>query len=465
MGPDFLLENETARRLYHESAAGEPILDYHCHLNPAEIAQDKRFATLTEIWLGGDHYKWRAMRTVGVPEQLITGNADPYDKFMAWAETMPQLLGYPLYHWSHLELQRYFNIYEPLNKSTAPRIWAKANEQLGTNDLSVASIFKKFSVVAVGTTDDPADSLATHEQINTGKAPIGQIDTVVMPSFRPDKFLLAQNSDFTSHLQRLEKAVNKSIKTVADLCAALSLRLDEFVAQGCKATDHGLAMVPSPPASDEAVEAIFQKALGKAPLTAAEVDAYQTHVLLHLGREYAKHGMVMQLHLNAIRNLNGPMLAKLGPDTGFDAVHDLETAQKLAGFLGALEATNSLPKTILYPLNPKEYYVMGTAMGAFQGGGIPGKVQLGSGWWFCDHKTGMIEQMTILASLGSLPRFIGMLTDSRSFLSYPRHEYFRRILCNMLGTWAEQGEIPNDPVLLDTVVRDISYRNAQRYFA
>ena len=465
MGPDFLLENETAKKLYHASAAQEPIFDYHCHLIPQEIADNKKFANLTEIWLGGDHYKWRAMRTVGIDEKYITGDADPYDKFMAWAETMPQLLGNPLYHWSHMELQRYFGIDAVVNPQSAPAIWEKTNKILNSETFSISNIFSTFNVAAVGTTDDPIDDLKYHQAIATGKAPIGKIKTEVLPSFRPDKALLAQAAGFAHYIEKLGKSAQISIKTVSDVCSALSKRLAFFVTHGCKASDHGIAMVPYVLMDENEIELIFQKALDGKKITKREVEAYQTYIMIHLGKEYAKHNIVMQLHVNAARNLNGPKFTTLGPDTGFDAVHDLPLAEKLGGYLGLLEQEQALPKTIIYSLNPKDYYVIGTVMGSFQGDGIPGKIQMGSGWWFCDHKDGMNDQMKILANLGSLPRFIGMLTDSRSFLSYPRHEYFRRILCNILGTWAEAGEIPADFTLLDTVVRDISFRNAQAYFA
>ena len=465
MDKDFLLTNGIGRTLYHEYAAQEPIFDFHCHLIPQQIAENKRFANLTDIWLGGDHYKWRAMRTVGVPEELITGNADPYDKFLAWANTLPQLLGNPLYHWSHLELQRYFGITEPLNGKTAESIWERANQLLSSEALSVSGIFKKFSVFAVGTTDDPAGDLTLHARINTGKAPIGKIDTKILPSFRPDKALLIQSPDFASYLERLGTSAGITINHVDDVCSALDKRLEEFVRQGCRASDHGIPMVPYTTSDTATIESIFQKGLAGKSLSTQEIDAYQTKVMVFLGEQYAKHGVVMQLHLNSIRNLNGPMFSKLGPDTGFDASNDLPLAEKLAGFLGILQARHALPKTVLYTLNPNDYYVLATQMGSFQGDGVPGKMQLGSGWWFCDHKDGMEEQMRVLANLGSLPRFIGMLTDSRSFLSYPRHEYFRRILCNLLGGWAENGEVPGDIPLLATVVQDISFRNAQRYFA
>ena len=465
IGPDFLLENETAKKIYHESAAKEPIFDYHCHLNPREIAENKKFSNLTEMWLGGDHYKWRAMRTVGIDEAYITGDADPYDKFMAWAKTMPQLLGNPLYHWSHLELQRYFGIDTVFNPQSAPEIWKKTKEILASDALSVSNIFSRFNVAAVGTTDDPVDDLLYHQAINSGKATIGKIDTKVLPSFRPDKVLLAQAPDFSDYIKKLESVTQMSIKTITDVNNALSKRLEYFVLHGCKASDHGIAMVPYVLMDENEVELIFQKALYGKKLTKREVEAYQTYIMIYLGKEYAKHHVVMQLHVNAARNLNAPKFKTLGPDTGFDAVHDLPLAEKLGGFLGLLEKEHALPKTIIYSLNPKDYYVIGTTMGSFQGDGTPGKIQMGSGWWFCDHKDGMKDQMKILANLGSLPRFIGMLTDSRSFLSYSRHEYFRRILCNLLGTWAEAGEIPADLNLLDTVVRDICFRNAQAYFA
>lgn len=465
MDKDFLLHNRTAIDLFHIYAEHEPIFDYHCHLDPRQIAQNKRFETITDIWLGGDHYKWRAMRTVGIDEQLITGTADPYDIFLAWADTLPQVVGNPLYHWSHLELQRYFGIDYPLNRSTARRVWDQANELLASDELSVAGILAKFGVHAVGTTDDPVDTLETHAHINSGAAPIGAIPTRVLPSFRPDKALLVQNPAFCTYIDRLGLAAGIEIHSVGDVKQALQQRLVHFASQGCKASDHGLAMVPFRVVPEEEIEAIFQRARAGEALTNQETEAYQTHVLVFLARLYAQYGIVMQLHLNAVRSINPVMLGRLGPDTGFDATHDLSVADKLASFLGLLEQDHLVPKTILYSLNPNDYYSMGTIMGAFQGGGIPGKMQLGSAWWFCDHKDGMEEQMRVLANLGSLPRFVGMLTDSRSFLSYPRHEYFRRIVCNLLGTWAEEGEIPHDTAWLGEVVRDICFRNAQRYFS
>lgn len=472
MDDDFLLTTDTAKHLYHEVAASQPIFDYHCHLSPREIAEDKRFSNIAEMWLGGDHYKWRAMRSDGVDERLVTGDGAPYDKFLAWARTMEDLIGNPLYHWTHLELRRYFGITEPLSEASAPKIWEKANAALSTDALSVYGIFKKFKVHAVGTTDDPADDLAWHKKI----AADGKTATKVLPSFRPDKAIHLDKEGFPAYIEKLGTAAGIKIKKFEDVLEALRLRVDFFDAAGCRASDHALEYPPFEPfgmpagpaadaARDKAARAAFTLALGGGVPDAAAADAYKTAVLAFLGGEYAKHGWAMQLHLAAIRNVNSPMFSKLGPDTGYDAVHDQQVSAKLARLLDLLASRNALPKTILYSLNPKDYYVLGTLMGAFQGGGIPGKIQLGSAWWFCDHKDGMEDQLRVLASIGLLPRFIGMLTDSRSFLSYPRHEYFRRILCAMIGRWAEDGEIPGDAKLLDRIVADISFGNAERYFA
>ncbi len=462
---NFLLENGTAIRLYHESAADEPIFDYHCHLEPSQIAHNRQFEDLTAIWLAGDHYKWRAMRTVGIDEKFITGDADPYDKYMAWARSMPYLMGNPLYHWSHLELQRYFDIHEVFNEKSAPKIWEITKEMLKDEQLSVRGIFRKFKVAAVGTTDDPADPLDMHSIINSGQGAIGKIDTKVLPSYRPDKAILIENGTFIPFVTKLEKITGIEITSVSRLLDALILRLDAFVDAGCRATDHGLMMIPFVLESDEKIEEIFRKRMDGKPLDAHEIEAFQTRILVTLAGEYRKRGIVMQLHLNAIRDLNPPQFRELGPDTGYDASHDLPVANKLGAFLGHLENAGALGKTVLYSLNPKDYYSLATIMGSFQGEGIPGKMQLGSGWWFCDHKDGMEQQMKVLANLGSLPRFIGMLTDSRSFLSYPRHEYFRRIVSNIFGTWVTNGEIPDDRDLLDSVIRDICFRNAARYFS
>ncbi|AEF81455.1 glucuronate isomerase [Leadbettera azotonutricia] len=473
MDKDFLLGNETARRLFHEAAAAEAIFDYHCHLPPQEIAENRRFANLAQVWLGegnfGDHYKWRALRANGVDEKLITGkDADPYDRFLAWAETMPRLLGNPLYHWTHLELQRYFDIHDPLDKGSAPAIWKAANEKLQNDpDFSVYGIFRKFKVYAVGTTDDPADSLEYHQKIKAS----GEIATKVLPSFRPDKALNIEKEGFAAYIARLGRVAGKSINSLPDLLQVLKERVAFFDKLGCRASDHGLEYVPFEAARDgttgilwekEAAET-FAKAMAGGKVDAGAAESYKTFVLSFLAGEYAEKGWAMQLHAAALRNNNTRAFKAIGPDTGYDAVHDLPMAAKLSRFLDNLEVQGKLPRTILYSLNFADFYPMATIMGCFQGG-IPGKMQLGSSWWFLDHKDGMEDQMKLLGNVGLLSHFVGMLTDSRSFLSYPRHEYFRRILCNLLGTWAEDGEIPNDFNLLSGMAKDISFGNAFKYF-
>ncbi len=461
MGENFLLQTKTAEMLYHEYAKDQPIFDYHCHLIPQEIATDKRFTTITDAWLGGDHYKWRAMRSNGIPETLITGkDADPFDKFYAWASTLENALGNPLYHWTHLELQRYFDIHEPLNTTSAKAIYEETNRRFAQDaNLSVKGIMKQFKVYAVGTTDDPADDLIFHKDIASQQ----DFPAKVLPSYRPDKALAIEKATFAEYISLLSKASGLAITNASDVVSALIARLDFFVEHGCKASDHALVTAPSVFKSESEVNAIFGKKLAGATLNNVEVEAYKTFVLSHLARAYAKRDIAMQLHFAAIRDNNERMFKILGPDTGFDASHDKEIAEGLSAFLSALSATGEVPKTILYTLNPKDYYTLGTLMGCYQGG-MPGKIQLGSAWWFADHKDGMEEQMKVLGNLGLLPRFIGMLTDSRSFLSYPRHEYFRRILCNILGTWAEEGEIPADKDMLGSVVKNISFENAKAYF-
>ncbi|MDR3335205.1 MAG: glucuronate isomerase [Treponema sp.] len=474
MDMHFLLSTKTAQRLYHEVAAGEPIFDYHCHLNPREIADNRRFPDLAYMWLGedhyGDHYKWRMMRANGIDERFITGNMEPYDKFLAWAETVPRLIGNPLYHWTHLELQRYFAIDDPLNKASAPAIWKAANEQLQKDEsLSVHGIFKKFKVYAVGTTDDPADTLEWHEKIAAAKG----TETKVLPSFRPDKVINIDKPGFADYIAQLGKAAGKTIRTLEELLEALRGRIDFFDKRGCRAADHGLEYIPFEPAPagsnprsrwGKDVDKTLARVLDGAVVDARSLESYKTFLLCFLGAEYHDRGWAMQLHIAAIRNNNSRAFKDIGPDTGYDAVHDHPVAEKLARFLDLLETAGKLPKTILYSLNFKDFYTLGTIMGCFQGDGIPGKMQLGSSWWFLDHRDGMEDQMKLLGNIGLLSRFVGMLTDSRSFLSYPRHEYFRRILCNILGTWAEAGEIPNDFTLLSDMVRDISFGNALRYF-
>lgn len=460
MDENFMLQNKTAEKLFREHAQGMPLFDYHCHLIPSQIRQDYRFTTITDAWLGGDHYKWRAMRSNGVPERLITGDGDPFDKFMAWAGTMENLVGNPLYHWTHLELQRYFGIYDVLNTKNAKKIYTEANEKLANDkDLSVFGIMKKFNVYAVGTTDDPADSLEEHILIRKEcKCP-----AKVIPSYRPDKALHIEKSDFASYIPKLSAAAGMKIEHASDVVAALEKRLDFFVSLGCKASDHALEDCPHTFVSEAEVDNLFQKKMNGGTLTEAECDAYLTYMLTSVAKMYHKRNIAMQLHFASIRDNNTVAFQTLGPDTGYDASHDKMLAAGLKAFFGNLSATDEVPKTIFYTLNPKDYYVLGTMMGCFQGD-IPGKIQLGSAWWFCDHKDGMEEQMKVLANLGLLSRFIGMLTDSRSFLSYSRHEYFRRILCNLIGTWVENGEVPNDEEMLGKMVENICFGNAQRYF-
>ena len=489
MGADFLLTTKIARQLYHEAAAEEPVFDYHCHLDPGEIAADRRFDNLTELWLGGDHYKWRAMRSNGVPEELITGKADPYDKFLAWAGTVPRLIGNPLYHWTHLELRRYFGITEPLNLDSAKTIWKAANAALAANPaLSVYGIFKMFNVYALGTTDDPADYLEWHRRIKAE----GKTAAAVLPSFRPDRAIHLEKGDFAAYIAALGEAAGKRIASLGDLLEVLRSRIGHFHRMGCRAADHALEYVPRGPGGKAGADTgdayclggawereageTFEAALAgnfgagmDAAARARALDSYKGFLLRFLGANYADRGWVMELHLQSLRDVNSRMLADLGANAGYDVSFDHRQAEGLAEFLDFLESRDKLPKTILFTLNPRDYYSLGTIMGAFQRGaaeasGLPGKMQLGSAWWFCDHRDGMEEQMRILGNLGCLAGFTGMLTDSRSFLSYPRHEYFRRILCGLLGRWAEEGEIPHDEALLTGMVRDISFRNAKAFF-
>jgi glucuronate isomerase len=469
MDKDFLLSTKTAQRLYHEAAADEPIFDYHCHLNPQDIGEDRCFENLTEVWLAGDHYKWRAMRANGIDERYITGDADPYDKFIAWAETIPRTIGNPLYHWTHLELQRYFDIHEPLNRESAPEIWEEANRRLKSDrGLSACGILKKFRVYALGTTDDPADTLEWHRLIRTS----GKTETQVSPSFRPDPIFTIGRQAFAGYIGGLGKSAGRTITSLADLLTVLRERMDQFAASGCVSADHGIDVLTFRDGGgnegdtqwEDDAGKIFEKALAENGVTVEEAGTYTSFLFRFLGAEYHNRNWVMQLHLSALRNANTQVFRSLGPNTGGDAVRDNLVAENLVRLLDALKSRGKLPKTILYSLNPRDYYTLGTIMGSFQGDGIPGKMQLGSAWWFCDHKDGMEEQLKILGNLGLLSRFVGMLTDSRSFLSYPRHEYFRRILCNILGRWAEEGEIPQDPLLLENMIRDISFRNAKGYF-
>ena len=450
---DFLLSSDTAKHLYHDFAADMPIIDYHCHLDPKEIYEDRRFENITQVWLGGDHYKWRLMRSAGVEEKYITGDASDREKFQKWAETIGLAIGNPLHHWSHLELKNYFGYEGALNGDTAEEVWQLCNEKL--KGLSARKLIVNSRVKALCTTDDPADSLEWHQKI----AADASFDVKVLPSYRPDKALGIEKSDYLDYLKRLGE-----IENFAQLCDALLARLDFFCSLGCRVSDHGVDAVPFAPASKEEVEAIFRRRLAGQMPSALEEKQFKTALLLILGRAYARKGLVMQIHFGVIRDNAKRVFRALGPDAGIDSIGDQASIRSLAAFLNALDETDELPKTILYSLNPNDNAAIETVMGAFQNGSAVGKVQHGSAWWFNDHKQGMTEQMTSLANEGFLAGFVGMLTDSRSFLSYARHEYFRRILCELLGSWVENGEYPNDDKALKTIVQGICVKNAERYF-
>lgn len=456
---DFLLMNETAKRLYHETAKDLPIIDYHNHLNEEEILADKNFKNIADIWLGGDHYKWRAMRANGISESYITGDKSDYEKFIAWAKTVPNTLGNPLYHWTHLELLRYFDIVQLLNEESAPVIWDEANEKLKAPEMSVRSLLKKDNVEFVGTTDDPVDDLKVHQQLKEEA-----FDIIVSPSFRPDVGLQIEAETFLSWLDQLRDVCNEAIETYDDFLAALDERIDYFAALGCRSSDHGINEMYYEEATEGQVAKIFHKRLAGEMITPKEIDQFKTYTLLHLGERYAEKGWAMQLHLNPLRNNNQRMFRKLGPDTGFDSIGNQIDIQKLGSFLNALEEKEKLPKTILYSLNANDNDVLAAMAGNFQNDEIPGKIQLGTAWWFNDTIDGMEDQMKTLANIGLIRHFIGMLTDSRSFLSFSRHEYFRRVLCNLLGTWVEEGWAPNDMTLMKEYVTGICYKNAVHYF-
>lgn len=460
MDQDFLLSTDTAKRLYHDYAEKMPIIDYHCHINPQEIAQDRSYDNITQVWLGGDHYKWRQMRSNGVEEAYITGDATDREKFQKWAETLEKAIGNPLYHWSHLELQRYFDCNTPLTGRTAEEIWNLCNEKLHDPALSVRGIIRQSNVRLICTTDDPIDSLEWHKKIAEDK----DFDVKVLPAWRPDKAMNLEKPDYPDYISKLEAASGISIHSFADLKEALRSRLAFFDSMGCKVSDHGLNYVMYQPAPEEEIEAIFTKRLSGIMPSPDEELKFKTAFMIFAGREYHRLGWVMQLHYGAKRDNNRKMYQKLGPDTGYDCINTYGPSAQLADFLNALSETDELPKTILYSLNPGDNAAIGTIIGCFQDSGAVGKIQHGSAWWFADNKTGMIEQMTSLANLGLLSNFVGMLTDSRSFLSYTRHEYFRRILCDLIGSWVENGEYPCDFEVLGRIVQDISYNNAARYF-
>ncbi|WP_313683723.1 glucuronate isomerase [Pantoea sp.] len=464
MDEDFLLQTGFARRLYHDYAATMPIYDYHCHLNPREIAEDRRFANLGQIWLEGDHYKWRALRAAGVEESLITGaSTSDYDKYIAWAHTVPKTLGNPLYHWTHLELRRPFGITNTLfGPDTAQQIWDRCAEKLASPEFSARGIMRQMNVRMVGTTDDPVDSLQYHRQI----ADDDSIAIDVAPSWRPDRVFKIELDGFVDYLERLEAAADVAINSFAALRRALMQRLDHFAAHRCRAADHGIETLRFAPVPDDhTLDTILAKRRLGDQLEEHEIAQFSTAVLVWLGAEYARRGWVMQLHIGAIRNNSTRMFRLLGPDSGFDSIGDNNIAWPLARLLDAMDIEDRLPKTILYCLNPRDNEVLATMAGNFQGAGIAGKVQFGSGWWFNDQRDGILRQLEQVSQIGLLSQFVGMLTDSRSFLSYTRHEYFRRILCNLLGQWVKDGILPEDESLLGNMVQDICFNNAQRYFA
>jgi glucuronate isomerase len=457
---DFLLENDTAKKLYHEYAKDMPIFDYHCHLSPKEIAEDKKYENITEVWLGGDHYKWRGMRSQGIEEKYITGDGNDKDKFMKWASTIQYCIGNPLYHWTHLELSRYFGVDKQLNEETAEEIWDICNKKLQEASFSAKGLIKRSNVKVICTTDDPIDDLKYHRIIKEDK----DFDVKVLPTFRPDKCVSIEKDSFLPWINSLEKVVNYKVNNIDVLLKAMNERVQYFHDLGCRIADHGLEGVDYIETEKEEINEIFVKKLCNEEINEEEIIKFKSYMLVFFGRLYAKHNWAMQLHMGCIRNANTRMMKLLGPDTGFDTIGDYSIAEGLAGVLDALDKTNELPKTILYNLNPCDNYVLGTLIGCFQNSDAKGKIQFGSGWWFNDQKDGMIKQMTDLANLGMLSNFVGMLTDSRSFLSYTRHEYFRRILCNVIGKWVENGEFPCDMKLLGTIVQNISFNNALNYF-
>lgn len=456
---DFLLETETAKRLFHEYAENMPIIDYHCHLNPKEIYEDMKYNNITEVWLCGDHYKWRQMRSNGVEEKYITGDASDKDKFIKWAETLEMAIGNPLYHWSHLELKKYFGYEGYLSSETAEEVWELCNDKLKNGDLSARKLIEVSNVDVICTTDDPVDSLEWHKKIKEDNFSVR-----VLPTWRPDKALHIEKDSFSDYLHTLSAVSGVEIKDFDSLIEALKIRMDFFVENGCKVSDHGLEYIMYENYTDNEVNEILKKKLNGNQLSETEQRKYKTAFMVAMGKEYAKKNLVMQLHYGVIRDLNKRIFNTLGADAGIDAVNNYSSSVETGRYLNALAEENLLPKTIIYPLNSSDFDAVGTIIGCFQDSDTIGKVQHGSGWWFNDNKTGMISQMTSLANLGLLGNFIGMLTDSRSFLSYTRHEYFRRIMCNLIGNLVENGEYPEDEKSLKKIVEGISYKNAKRYF-
>ena len=461
MDRDFLLNTETAKVLYHDAAESCPIIDYHCHLSPREIYEDIRYENITQVWLGGDHYKWRLMRSAGVPEKYITGDASDYEKFEKYAEVLGKAIGNPLHHWSHLELRRFFGYDGVLNKSTAPEVWEIANRKLQSEGYTSRGLIRMSNVETICTTDDPVDSLEWHEKMAADKT----LEVTVLPAWRPDKAMNLEKETYLDYLAQLASAAGVKIASFADLKQALHNRLDFFAAHGCALSDHALNYVMYAPAAEETVENIFAARLKGSVPAAEEQAVFKFAFMTFMAKEYAERNWVMQLHYGCQRDNNPVMFRKMGPDTGFDCVDNFAPSAQTAGFLGYLEDRGQLPKTILYSLNTNDNAAIDSILGCFQNDTAVGRIQHGSAWWFNDHFDGMSEQLKSLASLGYLAGFVGMLTDSRSFLSYPRHEYFRRILCRIFGEWVEEGFYPEDMDTLKEIVKDISYGNAKRYFS
>ena len=459
MDKDFLLKTETAKKLF-AACENEPIFDWHCHLSPKEIYENNAPRDIAYLWLAGDHYKWRAMRSCGISEDYITGDKSPYEKFKAWAKAMPNLIGNPLYHWTHLELQRYFDIYEPLSEKTCDAIWEKANNLIKNGGYTPRELIEKSNVKYLCTTDDAADTLEYHKLLKEDES----FKCQVLPAFRPDKALGIELEGYLEWLVSLENVSGASIKTFTELKKVLLTRIELFREMGCCASDHALTYIPYVRGSEDELNALFTKKLSGAELSKEEIDLYKTELLIFLANEYAKNNWAMEIHIGAMRNNNTEMFKKLGPDTGYDSIADYEIAINLSKLLNAMHSEFRLPKTVLFTLNPKDNQVLGTMLGNFQTDEAASKIQFGTAWWFNDNYDGMRAQMSSLMNLGAFAKFIGMLTDSRSFLSYPRHEYFRRIVCEIIGDLVEEGKYPDDMEFLSEVVKDISFRNAEKYF-
>lgn len=456
---NFLLENKYAEELYHNYSKNQPIIDYHNHLSPKLIAENYSFKNITDVWINGDHYKWRAMRTLGVNEKFITGDASDKDKFLQWGKTVPYTMRNPLYHWTHLELARYFDIYDLLNEKSAEAIYEETSQKLATTAFSCQNLLKKANAEVVCTTEDPTDNLEYHQALKNSDFSIK-----VSTAFRPDKAILISSETYNEYIDSLAKVADLEINTYDDLRQALSKRIAYFNENGCKLSDHGLDQIYFEDFTENEIKSIFEKKRKKQPITSLEALKFQSAILLFLSEAYYQFGWVQQFHLGALRNNNARMHSILGPDTGWDSIGDFSQAKNLSAFLNALDTKDKLTKTIIYNLNPADNEVMATMIGNFNDGSIKGKVQFGSGWWFLDQKDGMTKQLNALSNMGLISCFIGMLTDSRSFLSFPRHEYFRRVLCNLLGDEIKRGELPNDMEWIGKMVADISYNNAKEYF-